>query len=158
MSSRERDLGLRLIVGYKFGKAAIEVTLGLALLLFAERASNDVRNLALHFRDHATAAWSIALAGRLWNAATERHLHVVAAASLVDGAFSALEGWALRQRYRWSEWLVIVATSCLLPFEVAALVRRFTVGRLILLTVNTAIVAYLVRRSRRAHRQRVVGL
>jgi len=44
--SRDRELGLRLIVGYKFGKAALEVMLGLALLFSARRASDDVRHFA----------------------------------------------------------------------------------------------------------------
>jgi uncharacterized membrane protein (DUF2068 family) len=143
------ERGLKLIVGYKFGKAVIEVLLGLALFFFARRATDDVKHLAIHLRDHATAAWSVAFAKRLLNAATARHVHVIALASLLDGAFSALEGWALRRRYRWGEWLVIAATSCLLPFEIAALVRRLTLGRLIVLGVNTAIVLYLIRRRAR---------
>lgn len=143
-----RDAGLKVIIGYKFTKAVVEVLLGLSLCLYAERASEDVRRLALHFRDHASSAWSLALAERLWSAASGRHLLVIGAASLLDGVLSSIEGWALHRRYRWGDWLVIAATSCLLPFEVSALARRFTAGRVVALVVNAAIVLYLVQRRR----------
>lgn len=138
--------GLGIIVGYKLVKAVIEITFGLAFLFLASRMTNELHQLALHFREHATAAWSIALAERLGRAATARHVHVVALASLFDGMLSVVEGWALHRRRRWGALLVIGATSCLLPFEIASLVRHVTGGRVVLLLVNALIVTYLVRR------------
>lgn len=140
----EQALGVRLIVGYKLLKALAE--LALAALLLSAGAAEEVRQLASALRDHATAAWSIALADQLVHVASGRHLMVVALASIADAIFSAFEGWALHRRYSWSRWLIVIATGCLLPFEVAALVRRFTAGRVVLLIINALIVAYLARR------------
>ena len=146
------DVGLRLIVSYKLVKAALEIVFGVALLLFADKATDEVRHIALHVRNHGTAAWSMALADKVVLAATSRHLLVGAVASLLDGVFTSIEAWALHRRYRWSGWLVIGATSCLLPFEALALLRRVTAGRILLLIVNATIVIYLVRRESAIHR------
>ena len=67
---------------------------------------------------------------------------------------SSVEGWALSRGYTWGEWLVVVTTAGLVPFEIGALIRHLRVGRVILLVLNVAIVAYLImniRFRRRAH-------
>lgn len=139
------DAGLKVIVRYKLVKAVAEIVLGLLLLLTSARLLGDLRELALMLREHATEAWSLALAGRMVRAATGRHVAVVGVASLLDGVSSSVEGWALHRRYRWSRWLVVIATGCLLPFEGVELVRRVTAGRIAFLFVNAAIVLFLLR-------------
>lgn len=156
-ADRQTEIGLRLIVLYKLTKAVLEVAFGATVAIFADGVSAELQRLAVAVRDHATAAWSIALAERLVRAATARHLEIVALASLFDGVFSAVEGWALHKRYRWSGWLVIGATSCLLPFEAIALVRRLTFGRVTLLFVNALIVVYLVRHQGSMSRARAAS-
>src|SRR5262249_54073528 len=95
------EVGLRLIVGYKFVKAAVEIAGGVALLLFSTRVTGEVRSIAIHVREHATAAWSVLLAQKVVQATTPRHLLVAAVASLLDGVLTAIEGWALHTRRRW---------------------------------------------------------
>jgi uncharacterized membrane protein (DUF2068 family) len=139
-------LGLRLIVGYKFAKAAALLLLGTLILSFASAGlADELRTVALNVRNHATAAWSVALAKWLMSAATSRNLRVVAVAALLDAAVSLLEGWALHRRFAWSRWLVVVTTSSLFPFEVVAIVCHFSAGRVLLIAVNVLIVVYLVR-------------
>jgi uncharacterized membrane protein (DUF2068 family) len=139
-------LGFRLIVAYKFAKAAALLLLGTLILSFASAGlADELRTVALNMRNHATAAWSVALAKWLMNAATSRNLRVVAIASLLDAAASLFEGWALHRRFGWSRWLVILTTSSLLPFEAIAIVRHFSAGRVALILINVFIVVYLVR-------------
>ena len=146
---RERSdaLGIRLIVRYKFVKAVVELLLGVLLLVLvmAGLAAN-LRTVALNIRDHMVEDWSIALAERALRVVTEPHLLVVALASFLDGVISAAEGWVLHRRYWWSRWLVVGATSCLVPFEGVALVRHFSPVRLALLLLNAVVVVYLIRR------------
>jgi uncharacterized membrane protein (DUF2068 family) len=148
--ARERSdaVGLRLLVGYKLVKALTELLFA-ALVPFLGSAglAEELHAIALTIRHHAAEAWSIALAERLVHAATERNLRVVALASLFDGVLSSVEGWALHRRYWWSRWLVVVTTSCLLPFEGVELLRHPSAGRVALLLVNALIVIYLVRRG-----------
>jgi uncharacterized membrane protein (DUF2068 family) len=54
------------------------------------------------------------------------------------------EGTGLLFRKRWAEWLTIVATSSLMPFEVYELIKQFTAVRLLALLVNAAVVLYLI--------------
>jgi uncharacterized membrane protein (DUF2068 family) len=144
---RSDAIGLRLIVAYKFLKAAAELMLGaLVLSLASAGLADELHTVALSTRDHATAAWSVALAEWLMNAATARSLRVVALASLLDGAWTLFEGWALHRRYWWSGWLVVVVTASLFPFEAIAIARHARAGRIALMVVNVLIVAYLVRR------------
>jgi uncharacterized membrane protein (DUF2068 family) len=144
--STRADTGLRLIVFYKLVKAAVEALIGVLLILGSARVIDGLRDIAVKLREHAAEAWSVSLAERLVHAATARNMLVIAIASLVDAALSLMEGWALHRRYVWSEWLVVVATSCLIPFEVGELIRRVTLGRAALLGLNTLIVAYLLKR------------
>ena len=141
-------VGLRLIVRYKLAKAILELLLGILLLSFTCAGLTDhLREVAWHIRHHAVEAWSIAFAERLIRASTERNLLVVGVATLLDGALSVVEGWALYHRYRWSRWFVVGATSILVPFEGLALVDHFSVPRLVLLVGNVSIVVYLIWRG-----------
>jgi uncharacterized membrane protein (DUF2068 family) len=137
------------MVAYKLVKAAIELLLGLILLVLVARVTHGLGDLVRGIRDHATAAWSLALADDLARVVTRRHVVVVALASILDGFVSSFEGWALHKRYAWSEWLVVAATSCFVPFELGALARHVTGGRVLLLCGNALIVAYLARRLSR---------
>lgn len=65
------------------------------------------------------------------------------------------EGIGLIRGEHWAEYLTIVATACLVPFELYELSRHVTATRAIAFVVNVAIVAYLVmvlRRDRRLAR------
>ena len=149
-AGRSDAIGLRLIIGYKFTKAAAEFLLGVVILSMASAGlADELRTVALNVRNHATAAWSVALAKWLMNAATARNLRVVALASLLDAAASLFEGWALHRRFDWSRWLVVGATASLFPFEIVAIVRHLSAGRVALMVVNALIVVYLVRHRAR---------
>jgi uncharacterized membrane protein (DUF2068 family) len=140
-------IGLNLIVAYKLTKAGVEVVLGVLLLsLRSAGLTEQLRAVALAIRHHTVSAWSIALAGWLTQLATGRSLRVVAVASFLDAAFSLLEGWALYRGYRWSRWLIIGSTAFFIPFEIVALTRRLSAGRVLLLTLNVAVVIYLIAR------------
>lgn len=143
------DTGLRVIIVYK-GAKAVAWPLLAAVLFFAIRAGLDERMQAAILRVHAhlTREWSIELAEWALAAATRRHLIFVAAALLLDGALSGVEAWALHRRKPWGEWLVVLATGALLPFEVFSLIRKPKIGRVLVLAVNLAVVGYLSWRLR----------
>lgn len=107
--------------------------------------TQELRAVVSAVRNHATEAWSIAAAQWLASVATGRHLRVVAIAAFLDALLSLVEGWALYRRYSWSRWLIVGATSCLLPFEAVAMVRHFRAGRVAIMIVNLILVWYLIR-------------
>lgn len=56
-----------------------------------------------------------------------------------------VEAYGLHRRLRWAEWLTVVATGLLIPFEVYEVWHRFTPVRVGVLVLNVAIVIYLAR-------------
>ncbi len=140
-----RSVGLRVIVAYKLVKAALELALGVVLLAMSQTVTKELLFVAHVVREHAVAAWSLLLSDRLVGFATRKHVVLVGLASILDAAVSCVEGWSLHRRYAWSRWLVVVATASLVPFEIASLVRRFSIGRVLVLAFNAWVVVYLVR-------------
>jgi uncharacterized membrane protein (DUF2068 family) len=90
----------------------------------------------------------IAKLGRLRN----HEVKVFGAGAIAYGVLELVEGGGLFYRKRWAEWLTVVATSLLIPFEVYELVRRPSLLKAGGIAVNVAIVVYLYRVVRRKGR------
>jgi uncharacterized membrane protein (DUF2068 family) len=143
--------GLRAIIAYKFTRAAAALVASGVLAAFTATGHTGLLNEeATRIRDHVTSAWSIELADVLIHAVMPRQLWIVAAALALDGASAFVEGWSLRQRWSWGPWLVVVATGTFLPFEVFALLRRFSVARALLLGLNVVVALYLTWHAMRS--------
>jgi uncharacterized membrane protein (DUF2068 family) len=151
---RRPELALRLIVLEKMVKSVLALgaafTFGLMLLT---GTAIHLHGMATHLREHVSAAWSVYLADAVVSVTERRHLAVATCALALDGVATGLEWYALKRGHAWGEWLVVAATSSLLPFELVALVRHHHAGRLVVLLVNIAIVVYLVRHARRWSRR-----
>jgi uncharacterized membrane protein (DUF2068 family) len=140
-------VGVRLIVAYKFARGALGLVLAAALGVAAFRDDGTwLLELAGVVRAHFTGMWSMRLADLLVRASSAHSLGIGAAALTADGTFVLFEAWALRRGFPWAPWLVIVATSALLPFEAYELSRGVRAGRLAFFVANVAVVVYLVRR------------
>lgn len=139
--------GERLVVAYKLGKAALEACAAAVLwVAVATGWAGSLVAAVTSVGQHSVHPAAVRLAAWLHPLATPSHLHVLAALLGGDAVASAVEGWALRQGYRWSRWLIVFATGSLMPFELYELVLRPSVTRAILFAVNAAIVVYLARR------------
>jgi len=87
------------------------------------------------------------------------HLHaselrIAAIFALGYGALELVEGTGLWLDQLWAEYLTVIATSLLLPFEVYELVRRPSFWKAGGIVVNVAIVVYLAYLLRRRVRER----
>ena len=78
-----------------------------------------------------------------------RRLTELSVGTFFYSALFLTEGIGLGLRKRWAEYLTIVSTSLFIPLEVYELAKRGTPMKGILLLVNAAIVAYLVKELRR---------
>ena len=58
-----------------------------------------------------------------------------------------VEAVGLMMRYRWAEYLTIIATAMFIPFELYELFEKLTLFRVAALTINLLIVAFLVRHT-----------
>jgi uncharacterized membrane protein (DUF2068 family) len=147
-----RPVGLRLIITYKVLKAALQAALAAALPILQRLGVTSawaarITRLAEHVAHRSTAV----LARRIAALLTPTHLALISLALALDAALSGFEAWALRRRFRWAPWLVVVAGSTLIPFEIVELLRRPRASRAAILVVNLLIIAYLVARARQEH-------
>lgn len=145
-----REPALTLIIGYKLARAAASLlgaVAALVLVLTGLDAPLHAAAVAVH--DQAASALALWLSRLLVSAAEPKHVLVVAGALGLDGALLLVEGWALLRGRPWGAWLVVAASGTLLPFEVVALARQPALGRVLLLLLNLAIVAWLVRHALR---------
>jgi uncharacterized membrane protein (DUF2068 family) len=81
-------------------------------------------------------------------------LRIAAIFALGYGALELVEGTGLWLDQLWAEYLTVIATSLLLPFEVYELVRRPSFWKAGGIVVNVAIVVYLAYLLRRRMRER----
>jgi uncharacterized membrane protein (DUF2068 family) len=139
---------LRLIIAYKFARAALALTACAVVVVFAMSGRSErLHEIASGIRHHVTSAWSVRLADVLVRAVVPRHLWILAAALALDGLFTFVEGLSLQRGWWWGAWLVVVATLTFVPFEVIAVVRRVAWGRVSLLAINIAVAVYLAQRA-----------
>ncbi len=78
-----------------------------------------------------------------------RQFVAIGVATCVYAALFAIEGYGLWFGKRWAEYLTVVATASLIPFEVWEMVHRFATLKLFALAVNAAILVYLIALLRR---------
>ena len=142
---RRSDLLLRLII---FEKALLGL---LALLLAAGLLSLLNRDLEMFARELAVAV----------NLDTDKRFLKLLLLQLVDVKNSTLigvsvvgflysilnfvEAFGLAMRYRWAEYLTVIATAMFIPFEVYELFVQLTLLRVTALVINVLIVAFLIR-------------
>jgi uncharacterized membrane protein (DUF2068 family) len=149
-----RDRGLVVIIAYKLVKGGLWLIFAATILVMMHLGlAGRMLGLANHLRHHAHA-WSLALADLVVRAASHRGLWIIVVALLTDGTVTLIEGWALIHGRWWGPWLVVAATSSLLPFEVATLLRHPHPVRFAVLLVNLAIVWYLGGKALRERRER----
>lgn len=77
------------------------------------------------------------------NMSTTRQL-VARLVTLAYAAVFAIEGIGLWMEKRWAEWLTVIITGSLIPIELYEMISRPSVGKLLIIVGNAAIVAYLV--------------
>ncbi len=150
MSRRiEVDGVIRLIILERFLKGAVLLVGGAVLLAVGSRTdlhriANDLQvQLALEPGRHL---WRRALTWVLDRLGA--HPDAIGIAAILYGLLECLEGVGLMLRRRWAEYLVVLATSALLPLEVDELLHHPTPLKAAGTLVNAAIVVYLVWRKR----------
>jgi len=143
---------LRLIGAFKLAKGTL---LALAALNMLRHINDDfeLMGYVLATRMHLDPEGQLVepLLRRLLDI-DPRTLKHFSVGALAYAALLYTEGVGLILRQHWAEYLTIVATACLVPFEVYELSRHVTATRVIALLVNVVIVAYLVKVLRRDRR------
>jgi uncharacterized membrane protein (DUF2068 family) len=160
LQGKRRVRYLKIIALFKITKGALLVGLGFSLIVLNSRTNwmdgisdwvDDellvVRSKTLHY-----------LLNQLQNALAGGHLRATGLVALFYSAVLFTEGIGVYLQKRWAEFLMIFATSALIPFEGHHLWARPSIGATVVLVVNVFIVwfLYLVlkRDKRKVHIQR----
>jgi uncharacterized membrane protein (DUF2068 family) len=139
------DGALLVIAVFKFIKGAVLLALAFGALSFF--LHKDVASEVEHSLDQLWIDPDNRFIGAILSKLQLVHTKELKELSALGAGYAALfltEGTDLLFRKRWAEWLTIVATSSLMPFEVYELVKELTVVRLLALLVNAAVVLYLI--------------
>src|SRR4051812_18609348 len=76
---------------------------------------------------------------------TPRKMTIVGIGAAAIGMVMFVEAWGLHRRRVWAEWLTVIVTSSLIPFEIYHLANHPSLGKVLTLVANVAIVIYLLR-------------
>ena len=76
------------------------------------------------------------------------HVNVVAIAAIAYAVLEGTEGVGLAMRRRWAEYLTVIATGLLIPYELYEVIRHVTLFKVGALLLNLAVVGYLAYRKR----------
>jgi uncharacterized membrane protein (DUF2068 family) len=142
--SDSRGLLIRTIAMFKFIKAALLIASGIGALRLASKdiyayAAYLVGKYHLNPGNHFVAQ----VLARTTHV-TSRRLHGIGIVAFVYAALFLAEGVGLWSLKRWGEWITVLITGSLLPFEIYELWHRLTLPRAAVLVLNAAIVCYLV--------------
>jgi uncharacterized membrane protein (DUF2068 family) len=83
------------------------------------------------------------------------HLRALEIGTFFYAVLHVIEGTGLILGKDWAGYLVIVATSSLVPFEIYEIVRKVSPLRIAILLVNIGIVIYLIVTLRRERKARI---
>jgi uncharacterized membrane protein (DUF2068 family) len=76
------------------------------------------------------------------------HVMLLALSAIAYAALEATEGVGLALRRRWAEYLTVIATGILIPYEAYEVIRHPSLFKIGALALNLAVVGYLSYRKR----------
>jgi len=76
------------------------------------------------------------------------HIDVLAIGAIVYALLEGTEGVGLAMRRRWAEYLTVIATGILIPYEAYEVIHKVTLFKVGALLLNVAVVGYLAYRKR----------
>lgn len=140
---------LRIIAFFKFIKAALLIATGIgALRLVNHNIYEDATELVARYHLNPGNHFVAHLLERT-TSITPKHLHELGIIAFVYSALFLAEGIGLWSLKRWGEWITVVITGSLLPFEVYEVWHKFSLGKTAVLVFNVAVVVYLIVRLKR---------
>jgi uncharacterized membrane protein (DUF2068 family) len=148
MSAPPRQAILRLISVFKLMKGLALLILGVATINLRHR---DVTETLGTWVDqlHLDPGGRVVRAVLLHTADLRpRGIAAISAGMILYSALLMTEGVGLLLKRRWAEYFTAIMTASFVPLELYEIRRHPTLTRIVVLTVNLAIVWYLVARLR----------
>jgi uncharacterized membrane protein (DUF2068 family) len=136
------DFGLRIIIIWKCVKAALLVAIAVTAFVFRDR---DLHQVGVDLVE-----WlGIDPAGPRVEHALSKLIGItpmrIGVGACLYSALLLVQAWGLHRRRAWAEWMVVIMTSSLIPFEIYYIATDASLGKVLALIANVAIVVYLLR-------------
>lgn len=147
-SSATIPLGLKIIGGFKLMLAMILLLAGVGVFHLRNADLGTLAQALLEYL-HLDAQ------NRIINGMVEsvtglshRKLLAIDAFTFVYAILYGIEGVGLLMRKHWAEYLVIIVTGLLIPYEIYETLFKFSILKAVVLAVNAAIMLYLMHALR----------
>jgi uncharacterized membrane protein (DUF2068 family) len=151
--SQKSDFTILAIGVLKLLKCASLIAIGIALVRCRDKDLGEIAARWLNWL-WVSRSYFDAMLVRL-SLMSKETIDKFAIGSFVYSALLAIEGVGLTMQKRWAEYLTVIITASLLPFEIYELTQRLTVSGVIVTLINLAIVIYLVvRLVKNRHRKK----
>ena len=147
----EHDVFIKVIIVERVGKALVLIALGIGLLVAGRQgwltqwAVSAQQQLNLDTDETIIEQVFFRLLVMIGNFP---HMTLLAIGAFAYALLEGTEGIGLAMRRRWAEYLTVIATSVLIPFEAYEVVHKVTLFRVGALLLNLAVVGYLAYRKR----------
>ena len=142
---KKKEGFLKLIIFYKSCMGIGELVFSLILLRHLDETMVSVLTgaaLRLNLNmDSLVVEWGLRQAAAFGE-------NFVLGTVVVLSTFSVLnliEAFGLHLRRRWAEWMTVIGTGVLIPYELYLMVSSFSVPKLLVLIINSLIVYYLAK-------------
>ncbi len=147
----EHDAFIKVIIVERIAKAVVLVALGIGLLVAGQKGWLDAwANYAedqLNLSVGRSIILELLLRALVYIGAFN-HITLLAFSAIVYAALEATEGVGLAMRRRWAEYLTVIATGILIPYEAYEVILHPTLVKVGALLLNLAVVGYLAYRKR----------
>jgi len=145
-------LGLRIIGFFKLITATLLTCISFgAFRLMGENAGETLEHFILQLHLDPERHW-INLALTSIAGVDPARLKVISAATLCYATLYIIEGIGLLRGKHWAEYMVVIITGSLLPFEMYEVAMKASTPRIAIMLVNITMLIYLIRQLRRDRR------
>ena len=147
----EHDAFIKVIIVERIVKAAVLIALAIGLLVAGRTG------LLAGWADYAQDQLNLAAGNSLivdlllqvvMYIGNVRHTTLLAVGAMVYALLEGTEGVGLAMRRRWAEYLTVIATGLLIPYEAYEVIHKVTLFKVGALLLNVAVVGYLAYRKR----------
>lgn len=145
MAQDRSNLFLRLIIIEKAFLAFLAIILSAGVLSLVGREVEDVvMKIAALLNLEADNRFVMLVMDQLIDTKVS-FLIGVSAVGFFYAGLNLVEAYGLAKRYRWAEYLTVIATGMFIPFEIYEIIIRVTPLRIGALAINVLIVIFLAR-------------
>jgi uncharacterized membrane protein (DUF2068 family) len=141
---RRHNPGLILIAAFKLGQALLFFAMGIgAFRLLHKDIGDELEKLANHLRFNPESKFINFLLVKS-SILNDRLLRRIVEVFFIYAGLDLLEGIGLYLEKTWAEYLTLAITASFLPWEAVEILRKLTLVRVSLLTVNALVFIYLL--------------